>query len=240
MSATTARRPRAQQRRKPSRGPDRATVLRRRAVAVMSVVTVVVLGYALWFTSLVGVGEVAVEGNVELTAEQVRVAAEVGTGEPILSLDTDAVAAKVRELPRVADVEVSRSLPGTVLLRVTERTPVAVVQADDGAHLVDRTGKDYATTSAAPAGLPVLKGTGEEALASAVSVLVQLPDDLRREVLSVGSSGGTDLVLEMSAGREVRWGSAQDTPRKAAVLDVLLTREGKVYDVTSPELPTVS
>jgi cell division protein FtsQ len=37
----------------------------------------------------------------------------------------------------------------------------------------------------------------------------------------------------------VRWGPDEEAERKASVLVALLTRPGRVYDVTSPDLPTV-
>ncbi|MFI9817144.1 cell division protein FtsQ/DivIB [Saccharothrix variisporea] len=228
-------------RRRPSRrgGPSRRVVLRRRAVALLSLVTVTGLVVAVWFTPLLGVREVDVAGTVELTADQVRQAAAIESGTPLVRLDVDAVAARVRELPRVAGVRVDRSLPGTVLLTIEERTPVAVINAGDGAHMVDATGRDYATVSQPPAGLPELK-VQARGLPAAVAVLVALPEQLRREVLAVSATTPADVKLTLTAGREVRWGSPDDTPRKAAVLDVLMTRDGSVFDVSSPELPTVS
>ncbi|WP_167975232.1 hypothetical protein [Lentzea indica] len=44
----------------------------------------------------------------------------------------------------------------------------------------------------------------------------------------------------LTGNRVVKWGSSDDTPRKAAVLMVLLTRPGLVFDVSSPDLATVS
>ncbi|GGP48915.1 cell division protein FtsQ/DivIB [Saccharothrix coeruleofusca] len=248
MSAPTARRRPAPARRRPSRAParrpalpSRATVLRRRAVALLTLLTVLGLGYAVWFTSLLGVRVVEVEGLVELEPAAVREAADIGPGEPLARLDVEAVTARVRELPRVADVRVERVLPGTVRLTVRERVPVAVLKSADGAHLVDSTGKDYATVAQEPAGLPELKVSGDRrATDAAVSVLIQLPEGLRDEVLAVSAGTGADVELTLTAGRQVRWGSAAETPRKAAVLEVLLSRPGTVFDVSSPELATVS
>lgn len=247
MSTPTARRRPAPARRHPSRAPvrrglpSRATVLRRRAVALLTLLTVLGLAYAVLFTSLLGVRAVEVEGLVELEPAAVREAADIDPGAPLVRLDTEGIAARVRELPRVADVRVARVLPGTVRLVVQERTPVAVLKAADGAHLVDSTGKDYATVPQEPAGLPELKVPADpRATGAAVAVLIQLPQGLRDEVLSVSAGTGADVKLTLTAGREVRWGSAAETPRKAAVLEVLLTRPGTVFDVSSPELPTVS
>lgn len=203
----------------------------------MLVVTVVVC--TVWFTPALGVREVEVRGTVDLIADEVRAAAAIEPGTPLVRLDVDAVAARVRELPRVAGVEVARVLPGTVRLTVDEREPVAVIQAAEGAHLVDVTGKDYATVVQPPTGLPELK-VSSDAVASAVSVLTQLPEPVRKDVLTVTADSRSDIRLALGSGREARWGSAADTPRKAAVLQVLLTRKGSVFDVSSPELPTVS
>ncbi|QFZ22577.1 cell division protein FtsQ/DivIB [Saccharothrix syringae] len=241
MSTRTARRrPAAAPRRRPvRRAPSRRTVVRRRLVAilVMTVVTAVVC--AVWFTPVLGVREVEVRGVVEMTEVQVLEAAAIEPGTPLVRVDTEAVAARVRELRRVAGVRVERVLPGSVRLTVDERDPVGVVLAGDGAHLVDATGRDYATVAQPPAGLPELKASGA-ALDAAVGVVTQLPEALRREVLVVTAGSPSGVRLTLSAGREVRWGSVADSPRKAAVLEVLLTREGEVFDVSSPELPTVS
>jgi cell division protein FtsQ len=76
-------------------------------------------------------------------------------------------------------------------------------------------------------------------------VLVALPADLRGQVLtatsSVASAGGpAQIVLGLTTSREVRWGSAERTADKAAVLVPLLSQPGHIYDVSSPDLPTIT
>jgi cell division protein FtsQ len=232
------RRPRGAARRPPRRAYQRK-VLRRRLIAIFVMLVVTAVVCTVWFTPVLGVREVEVRGAVDLTAEEVRAAAAIESGTPLVQLDVDAVAGRVRELPRVAGVRVERVPPGTVRLTVDEREPVGVVNAADGAHLVDATGKDYATVARPPSGLPTLE-VAPDAVAAAVAVITQVPEALRREVLAVTAGSPSDLRLTLSAGRQARWGSSADTPRKAAVLEVLLTRKGTVFDVSSPELPTVS
>ncbi|GAB2986107.1 cell division protein FtsQ/DivIB [Saccharothrix stipae] len=233
------RRPRGAPRRPSRGGLYRRKVVRRRlgAILAMSVVTIVVC--TVWFTPVLGVREVQVRGIVDLSADEVRAAAAVESGTPLVRLDVDAVAGRVRELPRVAGVVVERVVPGTVRLTVDEREPVGVIIVPDGAHLVDVTGKDYATVVQPPDGLPELK-VSQDAVVAAVAVLTQIPEALRKDVRTVTADSPSDVRLSLSAGREVRWGSSADTARKAAVLAVLLTRKGSVFDVSSPELPTVS
>src|SRR5690606_23603581 len=47
---------------------------------------------------------------------------------------------RVRELALVEDVVVQRKLPGTLVVHLTERTPVAYVSTDSGLHAHDATG----------------------------------------------------------------------------------------------------
>jgi cell division protein FtsQ len=214
-------------------------VVRRRLIAILIMLVVTAVVCTVWFTPVLGVREVEVRGAVHLTGDQVREAAAIERGTPLVRVDVHAVDARVRDLPRVAGVHVERLLPGTLRLTVDERDPVAMINSPAGTHLVDATAKDYATVTSPPSGLPELR-VGPDALAAAVGVITQLPEALRREVLIVTADTPSDVRVTLSAGREARWGSSADTPRKAAVLEVLMTRQGTVFDVSSPELPTVS
>jgi len=241
-TTSAADRARARRARRTPGRVTRRTVVRRRAVALLVLLGVVGLVVGVFFTPMLGVDDVDVRGAKELTVEQVRAKAAIKPGSPLVRIDVHGIADRVRQLPRVESVEVARSLPGTVRLTIVERSPVAFVKANDGVHLVDGTAKDYATVAVPPIGLPELLLPVEVAPAvkSAVGILTQLPEKLRAEVLTMSAQTGADVKLALSGGREVRWGNLNDTPRKAAVLEVLLTRDGSVFDVSSPELPTVS
>ncbi|MDN5934418.1 MAG: cell division protein FtsQ/DivIB, partial [Pseudonocardia sp.] len=114
----------------------------------------------------------------------------------------------------------------------------------DGPQPVDTTGVVY--PAPAPPGLPQLTfgavGPQDPSTRAALDVLGALPGDLRSQVLTVDVAlgGGTPQVtLGLTEDRQVRWGPADESARKAGVLVPLLTRPGRVYDVTSPTLPTV-
>ena len=211
---------------------------------LLVVVLTPVLAYAVLYTSLLGVRSVEITGTRALTTDEVLAAAHVQLGRPMLRLDLAGVRAGVAALPRVANVGVRRSWPSTVQVRITERTPVAVFKAPDGTWLVDGTGLPYAVVDQPPSGLPELQvhhaAVNDPATKAAVQVLSALPDLLRAEVLAVSASTPGNVRLNLTMGREVIWGSVADSQRKAAELGVLLTRDGKIYNVTAPELATVS
>lgn len=224
--------------------PTRRRVLVRRSVALSSVIGLVVIVVAALWTPLLGVRSVDVTGEHLLTADQVRVAAQVESGTPMLRLDTDAIRARVHQLARVATVDVSREWPSTVRIDITERDPVGVMVERDGAHLVDDTGLDYATLAVAPTGLPRIQVTSptpdDPRIRAIVRVLAALPAQLRGLVGTVSAKTPGSVTLGLTHGRTIRWGNADDSARKAAVLAALMTRPGRVYDVSSPDLPTIS
>jgi cell division protein FtsQ len=181
-----------------------------------------------------------------LAEQQVRDAAAVQLGGPLVSVDTAAVTDRLRALPAVASADVERDWPHAVAVHVVQRTPVAAVQTARGPALVDATGAVF--PGPAVPGLPGLvvgsAGPADPATAAAVAVLAALPDAVRGQVLTASSSvaaagGPAQVVLGLTDSREVHWGSAERTTEKAAVLVPLLSQPGRTYDVTSPDLPTI-
>lgn len=205
--------------------------------------------WALLISSWFDARSVQVAGNKEVPADVVRAVAAVPLGTPMLRLDTTAIERRVATVPRVASVQVRCGVDGTVRIELTERTPVAVVRRGNAVHLVDATGTDYAAVPAEPPGLPELRsdrvGPRDSATVAALTVLTGLPQWLRDQVRSIAATSPADVVLRLDNGRggngrEVRWGGVEDGERKAAVLGPLLTQPGRVYDVSSPALPTIA
>jgi len=228
--------------------PDTACAHRRRGLRRLAVLLAAVLGaawlaYLLLFSSVFGARTVDVVGTGLLTADEVRAAATVPPGRPLLRLDVGAVADRVRGLPPVSGVQVERSWPSTVTIRVTERQPLAFAPVAGAAQLVDATGLRFATVPQPPPGLPELTAADAAATTAAASVLAVLwgrgHEALRAELTAVNADGPFDVQLTLHGDRTVRWGSAENSDRKAAVLAVLLSQRGTVYDVASPDLPTV-
>ncbi|MFP5070297.1 cell division protein FtsQ/DivIB [Pseudonocardia nantongensis] len=235
-------------------GPDRPgdpRRRRRRTLAVLATVLVLLIGLsagAWWALGRFGpaVHDVEVTGTRQIPARDVSDAAGVEPGTPLAAVDTDAVTARVAAIPGVASVEVGRSWPHTLTVTVAERTPVALVEGPGGRRIVDVTGYPY-RPAPPDAAFPVLAlprvAPDDPATAAAVGMLQALPQPVRDQVRSVGfGPGGTTFELVLTDDRRVLWGPWSDAAavqRRAAVLGPLLTREGTVYDVSSPELATV-
>jgi cell division protein FtsQ len=196
------------------------------------------LGWVLLVSTWLAVAEVTVAGTSRLTPEQVAAAAAVRDGVPLARLDADAVEARVRALPPVADVEVVRSWPSTLHLEVVERQPVAAHAGPEGIRLLDATGVAFAPVAEVPDGMVRIEVdtplAGDPATTAALAVATALPTELREQVASVTATSATAVELRLEDGRTVVWGSPADSVTKAAAVRALLPMEGTVFDVSAP------
>jgi cell division protein FtsQ len=246
---------------KPARGPamsaaDRRFQARRRlerrrraarvTFGLLALAIVGGLGWLIGWSDVLAADEVRVEGVDEPLSSSVLEAAAVPLGTPLARLDTDGIAGRVAELPDVAGVSVERSWPSAVTLDVTARTPVAAVPDDDTWWQVDASGILFAASSERPEDLPTLKAGTEdddaEARLAGVAVIATLPDDLAGQVVEVRAGTPGDVRLILADDVEVRWGTAENAPRKAEVLAALMAAQeepAERYDVSAPEAPAV-
>lgn len=234
MSTVVSASARRAQLREQSRKRTRSRLL----IATICLLVAATLGWAVLFTSVLGVRSVRVTGAHGVSAGAIEQVAAVVAGTPLARVDTAAVAARVGQIPQLETVSVGRALPGTVTVTVVERRPVAVVDADGGRWLVDRHGVLFDQVTEVPAGLPPLQlkspGPGDAATVAAVTVLGSLPDTLAGQVSLVAAKTADSVVLTLADGRTVVWGGAADSATKARVLAGLIGRPGTTFDISSP------
>jgi cell division protein FtsQ len=188
------------------------------------------------------VQEVTITGLSTVPEQAVRDAVAVTPGGPLIAVDTAGAARRVAALEGVASVQVRRAWPHTLEVEVTERVPAALWQTPQGLFEVDGTGLPYRRAPEPPPALPRLTFTGvspqDPSTTAALTVLHDLTDPLRAQVTTVDVAG-TQVTLGLGDKRSVRWGDPDRSADKVAVLGALLGQPGTVYDVSSPDLPTV-
>lgn len=204
-------------------------------LALSAVAVVAVLVWIVWFSSVLSAREIRVVGAEGGAAERVVRTAAISQGEPLARMNADAAAARVLEIPWVADAEVRRGWPSEVVIAVSQRTPVAKIIGTG--QVVDVEGAVFDLPGRLPDGLPTVRADGE-ALVEAMSVLRELPDDLQRRVRVISATTRDDVSFVLGNGTTIRWGSAERGDLKAQVVTALLPRRARMIDVTAPELPT--
>ena len=214
-----------------------------RRVVVAGLVALAVLA-AVWivgFSTVLGVRDVQVDGASLVTASDVQTAAAVPSGTPLIRVDQNAVASRVvAALPEVATVTVSRHWPGTVVIHVTERSTVFQVLDGGVYHWISADGIDFHTSQASQSVPTAAVGLDDQQLlADLATVVASLPADLASPVVSVTAETRDSITLTLDDGRQVVWGSADQSALKAQVIVPLLNVPGKVYDVSAPSNPAV-
>lgn len=230
----------------------------RRALLILIAVGVALLTaggiWVLYGSSWLRAEQVRITGVEVLTEAEVDAAAAVPVGAPMISVDTDAIADRLRQkLPRIDSVDVVRSWPHDIGLKVTERKPVLLVKKGAKFIEVDADGVRFATVDKAPAGVPLLELTpGQSAslrrfgsdrlLREAVRVAGELPRSIARDTRVVGITSFDSISLELTRDRTVHWGSSEEGPMKARVLTALMKAAPKAghFDVSAPMAPAVS
>ncbi|WP_149822652.1 cell division protein FtsQ/DivIB [Streptomyces tailanensis] len=231
------------------------------ALAVALVLLAGAVAWALYGSAWLRAERVSVSGTRVLTEAQVREAAEVPLGEPLISVDLGGIESRLlKRLPRIDSVEVTRSWPHGIGLKVSERTPVLIVEdaKNSGKYVeVDAKGMRFATVSRAPKGVPLLRLTparsgssaaslrrfGESRLVrEAVRVAGAIPAAVARDTLVVKVRSYDSISLELTGGRAVAWGSAEKGRAKARALTALMKAapDAGHFDVSVPIAPASS
>ncbi|MFF5531061.1 cell division protein FtsQ/DivIB [Streptomyces cinerochromogenes] len=252
------------ERQQESSGPPPARGLRRprlRVIVVLAAVLVLLAagsGWALYGSRWLRATHVSVSGTHVLSPAEVRAAAAVPVGKPMISIDTEGIEARLRrKLPRIDTVDVVRSWPHGIGLKVIERTPVLLVRKGGNFVEVDDEGVRFATVSHAPNGVPMLElsasrtGPGaasfrrfgrDRLVREAVQVAGDLPGAVSRATRTVRVRSYDAIALELGDGRTVAWGSGENGRAKARALTALMKAVpgARHFDVSVPTAPASS
>ena len=235
-------------------GRDRSSRWRRLWLAwtVLVAVVVGVGGFAATRSELLDVEEVQVvlTGDGPLTAAEVAEVAGVSTGTPMVAVDLDALAARVRGLAYTAEVVVERDWPSTVRVWVAVRLPVvSAVEPGGGVALLDAGGTVLEHVARTDPDLPTIRVDrfGEPgSLVTRIDPLLHAAEavspDLGAWILAL-SPAGHGVRAEMVGGVMVDLGLGEDYVDEMRSLATVLTRVElrclESINVSIPQNPVV-
>jgi cell division protein FtsQ len=216
-------------------------------LVVASAIIVIGLAYLTIRSPLLDLDHVRVTGARQESASEVQAAARVHLGDPLLFVDTGAIARRVERLPWVERAVVHRDLPGTLRIAITDYVPSAYVRRPDGrVVLIASNGRAVALARITPRvaveirGLRVVPAVG--ALLSppeAANLMPQLPARLREMVGAIDI--GESFSLDLRSGGQVRLGTPDHLRAKGlaalGVLDRLAGQPFTYIDVSAPQAP---
>lgn len=238
----------------------RASARRRRRTGGAVLLLLVVAAGAVGITRspLFAITGVRVEGVSETEAQIVKDAAQVAKGQNLMSANLDEALARTKALPWVADAEVRRVPPSTVVIDVIPRKPVAILSGVAGQWLVDRSGVvieeadgqalpqiDLSSDTIPVAGVPV----DDPAAHNALALYAALPKDMRAALLAVEAIGPKTVRVQVALSELdepagfgkgkttwVRMGAAGDVGEQVMVLRALLGQRRDARDPVPSEI----
>ena len=231
------------------------TILRS-AKWVVGLAVVVAAGF--WVTDVVlharmlTVQHVRVRGNVRLSEGDVQSLVDGIRGENIFRVDFEPYRQRVLDSPWVSSVALSRVLPSTIDVRVTERTPMAVARVgqqlflvDDAGVIIDEYGAAYHDLD-----LPIVDGlvsspagkgplVDRERVAVTAAFLAALTDrpDLSQRLSQVDVTNAHDIIVMFD--HDPVWlhlGDDQFVERLNRYLELVPTLQERFVDIDYVDL----
>ena len=223
----------------------------KRLLIVVLAALVALAGVIVVRSPVLDVDEVTVVGTARLAPDDIRTAAGIDEGAPLLLADMGAAARDVEALPWVAEAEVTRDLPGRVRIDVREREAVAVVSGGDTTVLVDVAGRVLEEAPAAatpfvrvvtPDAPPAPGGAIDGDLVEAVELAGRLRVNPAGAVAAVHLE--PSLRLELVDGGVVDLGDASELDAKVEAFRTVHARVDRtcldVVDLTVPTHPVLT
>lgn len=205
-------------------------------------------------SSVLDVDRIIVSGADRTSADEVIETGRLATGEPMLDVDAQKAAAKIRTLPWVQEVVIEREWPATLRVVVRERQPVAAIETTDGrwalvdaehvvlAHLDDPSDRWIRIGGVNPAGPP--GSVVDETAADAIDLAPQLPTYLAPYIDRLSRTATDELEVKLRNGVVIRWGRTDLVAEKLRAINTVFGRVERcgitVIDVRVPDTPVVT
>ncbi len=151
------------------------------------------------------VNEVFVIGRRETPREQVLEALGAEQGSAILGVDIEAARERLLALPWIAEASVERLLPDMIVVRITERKPLALWQHHGEFALIHADGRVIDRRNLGRfADLLVVVGDDAPLRAEALVEILERQPELRNQVKAAVRVGGRRWNLRLANGIDVR------------------------------------
>ena len=187
--------------------------------------------YGLLQSALFNVRQITVEGNVAAQSKDLEDLANIGLGTNIFKVSTADAIKNVLLHPYIQSAVVNRSLPNTLVIKVIERKPLAMLPVANGFVKVDRQGIFLERLETWPKDvLPLISGIKlppelnlgqpitNAGLGEGLELISELPQELYPMVGELFAGNRDRLVMYTRDGLEIRLGAADSASQKFSVL----------------------
>lgn len=130
------------------------------------------------------VTQVFIEGHKRTNSQMLFDTLKIKQNQPMNTISLNEIRQRLLQLPWIKEVVVERHLPGTLVIRITEKTPIALWQNNQNYQPLDETGHPIRDDKLLPADLILVVGSdAPENTLSLLAALEQVPS-INRQVRS--------------------------------------------------------
>ena len=167
-------------------------------------------------------------------------------GQPMYRNSFKEIESEIQDMVSVASVDLSKSWPKTLNVKIVRRKAVAYIQTDQGIALVDSAGFVFQKSEEALVGYPSFEGLDEIEFAKTISdptfieVLNRAPSEIKGQIVIVRLDN-KKYSLELTDGIDIILGDSSNLKEKLAISWSILQAKKRselgYIDVSVPSLP---
>ena len=199
-------------------------------------------GYALANSSFFDLAEITVQGNNIVSRDEIIAISGMRIGANLLRFSRAQATANILSLPYIKDAEVSRTFPNRVGVRVSERTPAALVFDGEQYMALDESGRCLTVSdriTAENAALPVIHSSEEaswlvpgeqvqdKGVLAALALIESLDPFFLENIVSFDAPSAEKLAVINRDGLTVYFGFPEDLDRKLQNYEELLIKNAE-------------
>ena len=224
--------------------------------SVLFLTIVVIAAYVILRSPYFDVRQVVVTGNQYLAEEVILAATPINAGENIFGINVAGATEELKKVPMVKEARISRDLPATLLINVTERRPLGILPTGGGFVEVDEEGMCLQRSGAGVPGLPVITGIAVEMVApgdfiqnellmEALAVIGELPQSVTEDLSEVHIDSDGQVKVYTMGQITCYFGEVGEIKEKGEVLAQVLSEISELglkveyINVSSPDKPVL-
>ena len=169
---------------RPSRSRKIAEKIVRRVVLLLAVIVVAEIAFHLFISPYLRVRQIIIRGDQPTSDEQLMSLVEIDTNTHYGQVKPAKIEQRLAQLPAIAQVEVTKRFPNTVIINIQQRQPVGIIfrdiYADPQLLFFDPKGVIFSAQLAIPPdSLPVISGLSDDEWSVGTDLAIQLRELLQ-------------------------------------------------------------
>lgn len=217
---------------------------RHRIATALVLILILSLTYLLGWSNIFTAKGVSYSGaptkGSQLTVKKL---ADISEGERLARIETRKVSARIKTLPWIKSVDISRNwINGEVSVSVEARLPIATFNG----QLMDAEGKRFELPGGFTEKLPSVFARDTKSGLAAIELFMNLPTEFSTRTSAFTANSPENIFFNIKEGKRtllVIWGNGKDTAFKIKVYKALLAlpenSKIKKIDLTDPRSPIV-